>query len=156
MTGSVDYSKAIIYKLCCRDPLITDIYINSTTNLRSRKHYHKTTCNKENSNKYNLFVYQFIRNNGGWNNWDMVMVEKYKASDRYDLYKRERYWVEELKATLNQNNDVSFLENYYKKNVEQDRKRMEENKRDKRNKQKKIYREKHKEEINQKARENYQ
>ncbi len=31
----IDYSKGLIYKLCCKDPTITDVYIGSTTSLPS-------------------------------------------------------------------------------------------------------------------------
>jgi len=29
----IDYSQTIIYKICCKDPNITDIYIGHTSNL---------------------------------------------------------------------------------------------------------------------------
>ena len=48
-------------------------------------------------------MYQTIRQNGGWDNWDMVEVERYCAEDRQDLHCRERFWLEELGATLNVN-----------------------------------------------------
>ena len=34
--SKVDYSKSVIYKLCCKDPTITDIYIGSTTNMKGK------------------------------------------------------------------------------------------------------------------------
>lgn len=97
----VDYSKSIIYKICCKDINIIDIYIGSTTDFIRRKSSHKRNCNNDNLNGYNIYVYQFIRENGGWNNWDMVEIEKYIAIDNNDLHKRERFYIEELKATLN-------------------------------------------------------
>ena len=97
----VNYSNSIIYKLCCNDPNITDIYIGSTTNKKTRKHCHKNVCNNENSKDYNIYVYQFIRQNGGFDNWDMIEIERYSAIDKSDLHKKERYWIEELKSTLN-------------------------------------------------------
>ena len=95
------YDQSIIYKICCNDPLITDIYVGSTTNFKHRKYSHKNCCINENNNKYNSNVYQFIRTNGGWDNWSMIEVEKCNAVDKRDLEKRERYWLETLKATLN-------------------------------------------------------
>ena len=32
----VDYQKTFIYKLCCRDPTITDIYVGHSTNFKQR------------------------------------------------------------------------------------------------------------------------
>ncbi len=99
---NIDYSNTIIYKICCKDiSSITEIYVGSTTDIRKRKWRHKSSCNNENTKIYNNNVYQFIRNNGGWSNWDMIEIEKYNAIDGYDATKRERYYIEELKATLN-------------------------------------------------------
>ena len=72
-----DYSKSIIYKLCCKDPSITDIYIGSTTNFIERKCSHKNCCINKKSKKYNMNVYKFIREHGDWDNWDMVQIEIY-------------------------------------------------------------------------------
>jgi len=96
-----DYSKGIIYKLCCNDLNIKEIYVGSTTNFKDRKSKHKHSCNKEKSKAYNLKVYQYIRSNGGWDNWDMILLENYNATDSHHLEARERYWLETLKATLN-------------------------------------------------------
>ena len=100
---NINYSNTIIYKLCCRDLSITEIYVGQTTDMRKRKFSHKynCNCNYETNKKYNLNVYQFIRKNGGWDNWDMIEVEKYEAIDSNDAKKRERHWIETLKATLN-------------------------------------------------------
>lgn len=97
----VNYSNSIIYKLCCKDTAVSDIYIGSTCNFRTRKYGHKNACCNQNGNKYNMTVYQFIRNNGGWLNWDMVQIETYEAKDKHHLHSRERYWIEELKPILN-------------------------------------------------------
>ncbi len=96
-----NYANSIIYKLCCNDAIITDIYIGSTTNFVKRKQQHKTVCNNPNSKHYNYNVYQFIRANGGWESWNMVEIERYNAIDKRNLETRERYWLETLKASLN-------------------------------------------------------
>ena len=88
-----------VYKLCCIDPEIKEIYVGSTKNLRVRKGQHKSTCHNENAKEYNLNVYQFIRANGGWESWNMVEIERYNAIDKRNLLTRERYWLENLKAT---------------------------------------------------------
>ena len=98
---NIDYSNTIIYKLCCKDITITEIYIGHTTDMRKRKYQHESVCNNEKRKSYNLNVYQFIRENYGWDNWDMIEIERYNAIDGYDATKRERYWIEELKASLN-------------------------------------------------------
>jgi hypothetical protein len=98
---NMDYSRTIIYKIVCKDLLVTDMYVGHTTNFIKRKQQHKSRCNNENDRIYNLFVYQTIRYTGGWSNWDMIEIEKYNCNDVNEALKRERYWIEELKATLN-------------------------------------------------------
>jgi hypothetical protein len=99
----IDYSNTIIYKLCCKDLSISEVYIGHTTDFRRRKNCHKSKCNNEKNRDYDLKVYQFIRENGNWDNWNMIEVERFEAIDGNDAKKRERYWIEELKANLNSN-----------------------------------------------------
>ena len=98
---NINYNNTTIYKLCCKDLDISQLYIGHTTDMRKRKNAHKSDCNNEKKKNYNLNVYQFIRENGNWDNWDMIEIERYNAIDGYDASKRERYWVDELKASLN-------------------------------------------------------
>ena len=100
---SINYSKTIIYKICCKDPTITDIYVGHTTDLIKRRYNHKNRCCNPNDIKYNYHIYDFIRNNGNWNNWQLVKIEDYPCNNHEEALRRERYWLEELKATLNKN-----------------------------------------------------
>jgi hypothetical protein len=111
----LNYSNSSIYKLCCLDPLITDIYIGSTINYARRKNGHKGSCNNKTNKNYDIYVYRFIRDNGGWGNWDMVEIERYNAADKLDLHKRERHWIETLLSTLNKSLPAHTITNkeYY-------------------------------------------
>ena len=109
----VNYNKGIIYKLCCKDPEITDIYIGSTTDFTKRKWKHKHACKKSEQN-----VYNFIRENGNWDNWDMIQVEAYKAENKRDLESRERRWIETLKSTLNSYIPTRTSAEHYQNNKE--------------------------------------
>lgn len=95
------YSKGMIYKICCKDPEIQDCYIGSTCNFSSRKSKHRAGCKKESDKNYNLPVYQFIRDHGGFKNWYFIQIEKYPSETKEDLLFRERYWIEQLKPSLN-------------------------------------------------------
>jgi hypothetical protein len=98
----IDYTRAVIYKIVCRDVSVTEKYVGSTTDLRKRKACHKSNCNNPNVKQYNIFVYQFIRGHGGFENWEIVLVEKaVDCSDSPTLHARERYWIESLHAELN-------------------------------------------------------
>ena len=80
------------------------MYVGSTTNLIQRRKQHKRLCNNENERSYTYYVYQFIRENGGFENWDVVLIEELAdCEDKQNLHKRERYYIEGLKAELNEN-----------------------------------------------------
>ena len=96
-----NYQNGMIYKLCCNDLNITDIYIGSTVCFRKRKYQHKQGCNNPNNKKYNYKVYKFIRDNGGWNKWNMILVATTPCNNKLELRKFERKYYEELNASLN-------------------------------------------------------
>ena len=98
---AINYSSTILYKLCCKDLNIKDLYVGHTTNFTKRKQNHKGRCINENDKKYTLKVYQFIRDNGGWDNWEMIEIEKCSLNDENEAKARERYWIEFLNCTLN-------------------------------------------------------
>ena len=118
----VHYDKSIIYKLCCKDVNVKGEYVGSTTNTQRRKVQHKHCCNNADGKKYNLNVYTYIREHGGWDAFDLVEVERYTAIDRADLHKRERHWIETLKTELNGNvptrTSQEWHKEYYESNKE--------------------------------------
>jgi hypothetical protein len=114
----INYKNTIIYKIVCNDLEITDLYVGHTTSFTDRKRQHKSSCNNENTKKYNLKVYQMIRKNGGWNNWSMIEIEKYSCNDFNEATARERYYYEDLNAKLNNNVPNRSKKEYYEKNKE--------------------------------------
>ena len=96
-----DYSRTVIYKIVCNDLVITYCYVGNTTDFVNRKNQHKFRCNTESNRHYNTYVYQYIRENGGWNNWSMIEIEKYLCNDGNEARSRERYWLEQMNSTLN-------------------------------------------------------
>ena len=93
-----NYDNSVIYKICCKDEAIIDVYVGSTVNARNRKHTHKSACNNKDNN---TIVYRYIRDHGGWENWQFVLLEKFPCKDKQELVIRERYWFELLRAKLN-------------------------------------------------------
>ena len=140
----VNYNKSMIYKLCCKDINIKEIYIGSTTNFKRRKHSHKNACNNEKVKSYNFNVYRFIRENGNWENWSMVLVEEVSCENKLELHKIEREYVEKLGATLNKQVPNRNVKEYREDNKEKMKEWREDNK--EKNKEKmKEYNEKNKE-----------
>lgn len=100
----IDYSKCIIYKIVCNDYNVKDLYVGHTTDLIKRRSFHKIACNNSNNKMHHLKIYKIIRENGGWENWSVVVIENYDTCrDVEDARTRERYWFDELNAQLNSN-----------------------------------------------------
>ena len=113
-----DWSKMVIYKICCNDLNITDIYIGHTCNLVKRRNKHNNCCNNENGKYYNLKVYQCIRENGGWDNWSVIEIDKCPCLDFEEASKIERYYIETLNATLNMVIPSRTKKEWYENNKE--------------------------------------
>jgi hypothetical protein len=148
----IDYSKTLIYKLVKNDDFNNaNIYIGSTTDFTRRKTAHKTTCNNEKSKSYNLKKYQYIRGNGGWDNWIMVEIEKHPCNDGNEARAREEYWRSHFNAQLN--SVRAFITDEQKK---EEMKEYNEQHKDKILEQKKEYYETHKSKIIEQVKERYE
>ena len=95
------YNNSLIYKIVCKDINIKNVYVGSTCNFKRRHNDHKNNTSNQNGKEYNRYLYQIVRANGGWDNWDMVLVEKCNVNDKLELHRIERNKMEELKADLN-------------------------------------------------------
>jgi len=95
---NIDYSNTIIYKIYCKDTTIDDVYIGHTTNFVQRKCQHKTCCN----NLHNKFkIYEIIRQNGGWDNWDMIEIATHNCKNHTEARIKEHEYYEKFNSTLN-------------------------------------------------------
>jgi hypothetical protein len=161
------------YKIISKDENIKEIYIGKTTNFKERIRTHKSNCNNENGKFYNYKIYKIIRENGGWNNFDIIEIET-NEYDNKDSAIKERELIEELNANLNIVIPSRTRKEYYEKNIEKikekrniyNKKYRENNKEyfkeyldkniEKIKEKRKEYRENNKEIINQKAKEYYE
>lgn len=152
---AIDYSAVSFYKICCLDQSIPDIYVGHTTNFTRRKCNHKSKCNTETGKCYNVYVYQFIRDNGGWNNWTMLELCNRSCENKHDAELVERGYIEDLKASLNKIIPTRTNSEYYKDHREElleKRKKYYEDNRE----ECKKYREDHHEEILKKKKKYYE
>ena len=118
---AINYSKCVIYKIVCNDLNVTDLYVGSTTDFTKRKSQHKSNS-KNSDSLFNIKVYNMIRDNGGWDNWVMLEIEKYPCNDNNEARFRERYWLEILNAKLNMINPIRTKE----ESIENNKKRSKE------------------------------
>ena len=97
----IDYSKCIIYKIVCKDLNETYCYVGHTTNFTRRKNSHKNCCINVNNKNYDMKVYQKIRETGGWDNYEMIVIDEYKDCQNSNQARtKEREWIEKI-ANLN-------------------------------------------------------
>ena len=145
------YENSVIYKLKHNEDYDDlNIYIGSTTNFKNRKNQHKSRCYNENCKDYKMKIYQFIRDNGGWNEWVMIAIQEYPCNSKRELLIKERYYIDLLRPRLNINIPTRTFKEWYGDNKEKHAARVKiyrKNNKEKISKSGKIYREKNKEEI---------
>lgn len=96
-----DFSGSVIYKIFCKDENIKDFYIGSSKDLYDRMRVHKSMCYNENDKGYSLKIYEFIRENGDWENFDVEIVEYYPCKNDKELKVREQYYIKKYEPILN-------------------------------------------------------
>mgnify|MGYP003647614657 CR=1 FL=1 len=140
--SQIDYSKIVIYKICCKDKEISDVYVGRTTNFQMRQSQHK--IQSKNSKTNQTFVYININQMGGWGNWEMVIIEEYPCENSIEANNREQYWINKLQASLNtqikfdNTPDTDYKKEWYFKNREKVREKQE-NYRQQKKKEKEDY-----------------
>jgi hypothetical protein len=147
---AMDYSKTIIYKIVCNDLNITETYVGHTTNIVKRRCNHKGHCNNEKSSHHNLKIYQTIRANGGWDNWNMVQVCEFPCNNQEEARTEERRYYELLNASLNMINPCRGKREWCvinKETIAEKKKEYEIANKEKRAEQKRVYYEVNKETI---------
>jgi hypothetical protein len=77
------------------------IYIGSTTNFSQRKSNHKKNCNNKVSKKYHYPLYKYIRACGGWDTFNIEVIEKNPYKSKEDILKREQELIDLLQARIN-------------------------------------------------------
>ena len=84
----INYAEMLFYKISCLCPNITQVFIGHTTNVNQRKHILKKQTQSE---TYYSDMIEFIKNSGGWENWTLQILEKYKCKTHIDIVLREIY-----------------------------------------------------------------
>ena len=102
----IDYSQTHFYKIVCRNTDIKDCYVGHTTDFTKRKNRHKSDCCNQKSKHHNVPLYQFIRDNGNWDKWQMILIDTLHCENSLDALKKEREYIEELQAKLNNRKTV--------------------------------------------------
>ena len=96
----VDYSKIVIYKIQheSKDELL---YVGSTTHFGNRKAQHKEKCYNTNNKIYNNKLYSTIRENGGWDAFNMVVIKEFPCKNKQEALIEEDRIMREMRSSLN-------------------------------------------------------
>ena len=131
VTRDINYSAVSIYKLCCKDVEVQEIYVGHTTNFKNRKWQHKSTCTNELDKDHDIYVYQFIRAHGHWSNWDMIEIARLECLDKRDAETKERGYIESLGAELNKiiptRTHKEYRDSHVEETIERGKKYYEDN-----------------------------
>ena len=163
-----EYSVYSMYKIVPKNNELKYCYVGHSSKFLERQKQHmKNTTNENDKKHYHIYLYQTIRDNGGWDEWDMIEIEKYKCKDKLEVRIREQELIKEHNANLNtlnayiteeeRNNTkkaitAKFREENKEKIREQEKKYKEEHK-EIISEQMKKYREEHKQQIYEKTKE---
>ena len=158
----------IMYKICPKNKDLSYCYIGQTTNFTNRKRQHvKNTVTESDKKHYHLKHYETIRQNGGWNEWQIIEIEKFNNKTNLEARIREQELIIEHKANLNTlnayitederaANKKEIIQKYREENKEllkEQTKKYKEDHKEIITEQMKKYREENKEKIKEKSKE---
>ena len=99
--SSSNIDNYIMYKICPKNSNLNYSYIGHTNNFAFRKSQHKLPCIDIAHNKSHYKLYETIRQNGGWDEWEMIEIEKLIGKTKLEARIREQELIEEHGANLN-------------------------------------------------------
>ena len=120
-----------IYWIYSKQEGVDGRYVGKTKSFENRRKQHEYSCNNETHHNYNYPVYKYIRENGGWDAFNMDILE---ICEDNEASARELYWYTEKQADLNycvpnrtkkecyeqnRENRLVKMKQYYDKNCEQ-------------------------------------
>jgi len=156
-----------MYKILPKNSDLDYCYIGHTNDFADRKRQHKFPCVNASHNKSHLKLYQTIRENGGWDEWQMIELEKFNDKTKLEARIREQELIKEHNANLNMlsayiteeermANKKKCTEKFREENKEylqEQTKKYKEDHKDIISEQMKKYREENKEKIYEKTKE---
>jgi hypothetical protein len=89
------------YQIKCKDENVELIYNGYSVDYKQRVINHKSRCYNINLKMYNTKLYQTIRENGGIDNFEFIILEEHLVEDIQQARERERYWFDILHSNMN-------------------------------------------------------
>jgi hypothetical protein len=164
---SQEIKNYVMYKIFPKNTELNLCYVGHTTDFNSRKYQHKLACINETHTKMHLKIYQKIRENGGWKEWEMIKLEQFNGKTNLEARMREQELIKQHNANLNSlsafvteeqrvSTKKAITEKYREENKEllkEQTKKYKEDHKDIIAEQMKKYREENKEKIRAKTKE---
>tara|TARA_R110002049_G_scaffold64543_1_gene170167 strand:- start:29 stop:511 length:483 start_codon:yes stop_codon:yes gene_type:complete len=98
-----------VYELKSKDKSITKTYIGSTWDIKTRLIKHKQSFHNKNSKDYNYPLYRYIREHGGFDNFEMTIIDSDECEDKTELHCAEQFYIDMSGGIENLLNDHDAL-----------------------------------------------
>jgi len=89
-----------VYKISHKTNINLKFYIGSTEDMPKREGDHKTACNNPNDKNYNIPVYKYIRENGGWNAWTILPILRSGKYQEIEALFIRRTWSKNVNIVI--------------------------------------------------------
>ena len=96
-----EFNDYTFYKIVNINGDVDLCYVGSTCNMKQRRQQHKDTCSNENNKKYNVKLYQTIREHGGFIEFKMIEIGTAEQLTLTQARQIEEEFRVELKANMN-------------------------------------------------------
>ena len=113
-----NYERTIMYKIVCKDTALQAVYVGHTTEFKKRCVNHRSRCYNPNEKCYNIRLYRYIRENGGFDNFNIVIIEQCSFNNKKEAIAHEGYLVNILDASLNDRMPGRTSKEWYEQNRE--------------------------------------
>jgi hypothetical protein len=100
-TNDVLLNDYFMYKICPKNKNLKMCYIGHTKNMDNRARQHELEAINTDHSKSHQKHYEAIRNNGGWNNWEMIVIDKIFGKTFLEARMREQELMNLHEANLN-------------------------------------------------------
>jgi len=101
-----------VYMIKSITPEITDFYIGSTRDFKRRQKKHKSSCYNSNDKSYNIKLYKFIRENGGFDNFEFKVINQVIFIDDDQKRKVEQIYINLYFPQLNSRRSLATKEDH--------------------------------------------
>ena len=84
------------------------IYVGTTTNYKKRMIQHKSRSKNENDKEYNKPLYIYIREQGGFNNFEFDIIEEVECDNKNEALVIENKYIEQYNCKCNKHKPGAY------------------------------------------------